>query len=84
MNEQEFDFGSFLNDPKAIPDCLKMYGFPQQEDKEQSELEDYFFLASMVAKNKQFWPQAPKDAAKEQQELAEKEVLLAAESLALK
>ena len=38
----------------------------------------------MVIKNKQFWPKAPKDAAKEQQELADKEVLLAAESLVIK
>lgn len=76
--------GSFLNDPKGVPDCLKMCGVMQEHEREQSEFEDYTFLADMVIKNKQYWPKTPKDAAKEQQELADKEVLAAAESLALK
>ena len=64
--EQDFGLSSILTDSKAIPDCLKMCGTLQDQDKELSELEDYSFLADMVIKNKQFWPKTPKDIAKEQ------------------
>ena len=56
----------------------------QGADQDSFELEEYRLLAQMVVSNQQFWPKPPKDSVKEQLDLAEKEVLLAAENLALK
>ena len=82
--EAHLDWGNLLADSKNIPDCLKMCDALQGTDRDSLEFEEYRLLAQMVVSNQKFWPKPPKDSVKEQLDLAEKEVLLAAENLALK